>query len=74
MMNHFETYFDAYSAYFTVEPHQLKITPGQFEIVVFVIISTRGNKRRIARAPLALISLHVTFLDNNKLSGSMQYL
>ena len=48
MINCFETYFDAYFAYFAAEPHQ-------FENFVFVIMSTRDNTRLIARASLPIL-------------------
>ena len=48
-MNRFESYFDAFYAYFTTETDQL----GQFENLGFVIMSTRENIRPIARAPLS---------------------
>ena len=38
MMNRFETYFVAYYAYFTA-----KLNQGQFENLMFVIMSTREN-------------------------------
>ena len=47
----FETYFVAYYAYFAAIPHQFKKI-GQFENLVFVIMSTRGNIYLIARTPL----------------------
>ena len=47
-VNHFETYFVAYYAHFTSEPHHFK-TIGQFENLVFVIMSTRENICLIAR-------------------------
>ena len=51
MMDRFETYFDAFYAYFTTETvHFLKIL-GQFENSGFVIMSTRENIRLIARSP-----------------------
>ena len=51
MIDHFETYFDAYYAYFTQTMPILKRL-GQFENLVFEILSTRENIRLIARAPL----------------------
>ena len=51
-MNRFETYFDAFYAYFTTEKFFFLKTLGQFENLGFVIISTRENIRLIARAPL----------------------
>ena len=50
-MNRFETYFDAFYAYFTTKTVFLK-TLVQFENLGFVIMSTRENVRLIARAPL----------------------
>ena len=50
-MNRFETYFDAFYAYFTTEPDQFFKKLGQFENFGFVIMSTRENVRLIARAP-----------------------
>ena len=54
MVNHFETYFVAYYAYFTAELHHFffKKKIGQFENFVFVIMSTRENIRLIARSSL----------------------
>ena len=49
-----ETYFVAYYAYFTAELRQLK-TLGQFENLVFVIVSTRENIRLIARTPFQIM-------------------
>ena len=50
MVNRFETYFVAYYAYFTAQLYQFKKTTlGQFENLVFVIMSTRENRRLIAR-------------------------
>ena len=57
MINRFETYFDAYYTYFTTEPHKLLKTLGQFENLVFVTMSTRGNKRLIARTPWSAVPL-----------------
>ena len=58
IVNHFETYFVAYYAYFTVERHQFKKkTLGQFENLVFVIMSTRENIRLIARTSLKITDL-----------------
>ena len=56
MMDRFETYFVAYYAYFTAELHHLKKTTtlGQFENLVFVIMSTRENIRLIARTSLGV--------------------
>ena len=51
MMNRFETYFDAFHAYFTTETVQFKKTLGQVENLGFVIMSTRENIRLIAKAP-----------------------
>ena len=51
MMDSFETYFDAFYAYFTTEIVQFKKILGQFENLGFVIMSTRENIRLIARAP-----------------------
>ena len=51
-MNRFGTFFDAYYAYFTAKPHQLKKTLGQFENLVFEIMSTRENTVLIARTSL----------------------
>ena len=58
MINRFGTFFffDVYNAYFTAEPHQSqKHYLGQFENLVFVIMSTRENTRLIARAPFQII-------------------
>ena len=46
MINCFETYFDAYFAYFA----PILKSRMQFENLVFVIMSTRENTRLIARA------------------------
>ena len=51
MMDRFETYFDAFYAYFTTETVQFLKILGQFENLGFVIMSTRENIRLIARAP-----------------------
>ena len=48
MANHFETNFVAYYAYLTAELHQFLKSLGQFENLVFVIMSTRENIRLIA--------------------------
>ena len=53
MMNRFETFFDAYYAYFNAEPRQFLKALGQLENLVFVIMSTRENTRLIARTPSA---------------------
>ena len=51
MMDRFETYFDAFYAYFTTKNSpNLKIL-GQFENLGFVIMSTRENIRLIGRSP-----------------------
>ena len=52
MMDRFETYFDAFYAYFTTETVQFEKILGQFEDLGFVIMSTRENIRLIPRAPL----------------------
>ena len=57
MMNRFETYFDAFYAYFTTETVQFQKHNGQFENLGFVIMSTRENIRLIARAPFDLLML-----------------
>ena len=55
MVNHFETYFVAYYAYFTAELY----TPiGRCENVVFVIMSTRDRIRLISRNPHLLAWLY----------------
>ena len=51
MVNRCETYFVAYNVYFTAELHQ-----WQFENLVIVIMSTRENKRLIARSSLELVN------------------
>ena len=56
-VNRFETYFIAYYVYFTAELHQLKKTFGQFENLVFVIMSTWENIRFITRTPFKLSSI-----------------
>ena len=65
MVNRFETFFAAYYAYFTAELHQLKKTLGQFENLVFVIMSTRENIRLIARTSLNFLmnDLHVIIMQ-----------
>ena len=55
MVNHFEMYFVACCAYFTAKLQIFFYTPilktlGQFENLVFVIMSTRENIRLIARS------------------------
>ena len=52
MMDRYETYLDAFYAYFTTESPILKIL-GQFENLGFVIMSTREKIRLIARTPLS---------------------
>ena len=52
MMNRFGTFFDAYYVYFNAEPRQFL---GQFENLVFVILSTGNNTRLIARTPSAVV-------------------
>ena len=54
MVNRFETYFAAYYVYFTAILHQVQKTLGQFENLVFVIMSTRENIRLIARCSLCV--------------------
>ena len=49
MMNRFETYFDAFYAYYRNSP--ISKTLGLFENLGFVIMSTRENIPLIARAP-----------------------
>ena len=60
MMNHFETYFDAYKVSKGAKIKHTNFnfckTLGQFENVVFVIMSTRENTRLTARASLILIA------------------
>ena len=51
MMNHFETYFDA-SCIFYCQTISILKTFGQFENLVFVIMSTRENIHLIAKTPL----------------------
>ena len=57
MVNCFETYSVAHYAYFTAKLHQFLKTSGQFENLVFVIMSTRENIRLIARTPLTICML-----------------
>ena len=45
--------FDAYYAYFNAEPRQFLKALGQFENLVFLIMSTREDTRLIARTPSA---------------------
>ena len=56
-MNRFETYFVAYCAYFPAELQPILKTLGQFENLVFVIMSTGENIRLIARTSLSFTSL-----------------
>ena len=49
MVNRFETYFVAYYAYFTAKLHKHLKHKGDFENLVFVIMSTRDYIRLIAR-------------------------
>ena len=51
MVNRFETYFVAYYAYFTAE--LILKALGQFENLVFAIMSTRENIHLMARTPLS---------------------
>ena len=73
MVNRFETYFVAYYAYFTaklVETTPILKTLGQFENLVFVIMSTRENIRLIARTSWQshtyCINLYGKFHQNTK--------
>ena len=50
MVNRFETYFVAYYASFTALTTPILKTLGQFENLVFVIMSTREHIRLIARS------------------------
>ena len=52
MVNRFEACCVACYAHFTAKLHQLKKALGQFEDLVFVIMSTRENIRLMARTPL----------------------
>ena len=51
MMDRFETYFDAFYAYFYHRNSPILKILGQFENLGFVIVSTRENIRLIARTP-----------------------
>ena len=63
MMNHFETYFDAYYiCTFNYGNRPLLKTLGQFENFGFVIMSSRENTRLIARAPVLQMTTTYTTL------------
>ena len=56
MVNRLETYFVAYYVYFTAKLRQMFLKKiGQFENLVFVIVSIRENIRPIARTSLLRI-------------------
>ena len=55
MMNRFETFFVACCAYLLPNYTNFKKTLGQFENLVFVIMSTRENIRLIARSSLSVL-------------------
>ena len=65
MVNRFETYFVVYYAYFTAELHQFNKTLGQFENLVFVIMSTRENIRLIARSSLLISNVPIVLRFGN---------
>ena len=60
MVNHLETCFVACCAYFTAKLHQFKKkkTLGQFENLVFVIMSTKENIRLFARSSLWRMTIY----------------
>ena len=65
MLKCFETYFDAYFAYFACRTAPILKTREQFENLVFVIMSTRKNLHALSLELLCLLVNQLEHLFNN---------